>query len=397
MLLSSNVRKVTPSMTLLISARAKAMKAEGIDVISMSAGEPDFATPIHIRDAAINAINEGFTYYTPASGIIELKRAVCEKFKRDNCLDYDVSQIMINCGAKHSIFLAIFALIEPGDEVIIPSPYWVSYPEMVKLAGGIPVILESREGRNMKVSAQQLNDAITTRTKLFILNTPSNPTGMVYTESELRALAEVIGESKIYVISDEIYEKFVYNDTKHVSIASLSEHMYKITITVNGVSKTYSIPGWRIGYAAGPEEIINGMATVQSHETSNPCSISQKAALAALNGPHDFLGHIINTYDKRRQYIIERFNTIEGVSCIEPKGAFYVFTNVSAVYGKSFKGVEINGSVAFCEYMLNKQNIAMVPGSAFGSDAHVRISYATSMENIEKALDRFENGLKTLI
>ena len=396
MLISQNVAMVKPSITLAVSAKAKAMKAEGIDVIALSAGEPDFNTPQHICDAGISAIQGGFTRYTPASGIIELKKAVCEKFIRDNGLEYEPFQVIINCGAKHSVFLAVFALTSPGDEVLVLSPYWVSYYDMVKLAGGKPVVIEGKLENNLKITPEQLKNAITNNTKLLIFNSPSNPSGMIYSEEELRSLAEIIMEYGIYVLSDEIYEKLIYDSKKHVSIASLSDEMFKQTITVNGVSKTYSMTGWRIGYAAGAEEIINAMGTVQSQETSNPCSISQKAALAALTGSQDFLEQWVDEFSNRRLYIIDRLNSLGGVSCITPEGAFYVFPDVSSFYGKSFNGTVIDGSAAFCEYMLNEQHIALVPGAGFGADAHVRISYAVSMENIEKAMDRFENGLKAL-
>ncbi len=395
-MISQNVLKVKPSITLAISAKAKAMKAEGIDVVALSAGEPDFDTPAHICEAGIAAINEGFTRYTPASGIIELKKAVCEKFRIDNGLNYKPSQVIINCGAKHSVFLAVFALTGSGDEVIIPSPYWVSYPDMTRLAGGTPVIIEGKPENNLKITPEQLKNAITKKTKLLILNTPSNPTGMNYSAKELRALAEVIEESGIYVLSDEIYEKLIYDGKKHVSIASFSDKLFERTITVNGVSKTYSMTGWRIGYAAGHEEIISAMGKVQSQETSNPCSISQKAALAAITGPQDFLESRVNEFSKRRLYIVDRLNSMEGVKCLKPEGAFYVFPDVSAHYGKKHNGEAIEGSAALCEYMLYRQQIALVPGEGFGADAHVRISYAVSMENIEKALNKFENGLKKL-
>jgi len=394
MVLSSNVAKVQPSITLAVSTRAKAMKAQGLDVIPLSAGEPDFGTPKHICDAAVRAIESGFTRYTPASGTQELKNAVCEKFSRENGLDYKPSQVIVNCGAKHSVFLTVFALIDDGDEVIIPAPYWVSYPEMVRLAGGNPVIVDCGEATGFKLTPERLRAAITPRTKLLILNSPSNPTGMVYSREEIAALADVITESGIYVLSDEIYEKLIYDGVEHVSIASLSRDIYDRTITVNGVSKAYCMTGWRIGYAAGPEEIIKGMATVQSQETSNPTSISQKAALAALTGSMDFLAPMLGEYDKRRRYVVDRLNAFDNVSCIEPKGAFYAFPNVSGVYGATLKGKAIDGSVAFCEYMLTEQHIALVPGAGFGADANVRLSYAASMEELERALDRFESGLK---
>ncbi|MHB9029122.1 MAG: pyridoxal phosphate-dependent aminotransferase [Candidatus Latescibacterota bacterium] len=394
--LSPNVLKIKPSITLAVTARANAMKAQGIDVIPLSAGEPDFGTPKHIADAAIEAIREGFTKYTPTSGIPDLKKAICDKFRRDNGLHYTPSQVIVNNGAKHSDFLAIFVLIGPGDEVIIPAPYWVSYPDMTLLAGGTPVIIEGKPENGLKITPRQLRDAITPKTKLVILNTPSNPTGMIYTEKELRELAEVIVEAGIYVLSDEIYEKLVYDGNRHVSIGSLSEEIFQRTITVNGVSKAYSMTGWRIGYTAGPEEIIRAMDAVQSQETSNPASISQKAALAGLTGPEDFIAEMVTEYDRRRRYMAGRLNGMPGVTCLLPEGAFYVFPDVSAAYGRSYKGKLIVGSVVFCDYMLTEHKIALIPGAGFGADRHVRFSYATSMANIEKALDRFEAGLKLL-
>ena len=396
MVISQNVSKVKPSITMTMSVKAKTMRDNGIDVIALSAGEPDFDTPKHICDAAISAIQDGFTRYTAASGIIELKEAVCEKFKNDNGLHYSPSQVMINCGAKHSVFLSIFALTESGDEVIVPSPYWVSYPDMVKLAGGKSVFIEGKPENNLKIKPEQLKNAVTEKTKMIILNSPSNPTGMVYGREELEALAEVIEESGIYVLSDEIYEKLVYDGQEHVSFASLSDRIFEKTITVSGVSKSYSMTGWRIGFSAGPEEIIKAMGAVQSQETSNPCSISQKATLAALTGPQDFIDERVEKFSERRHYIVDRLNNIENVSCITPEGAFYVFPDVSAYYGRSYRGTVIDGSVALCEYMLNENHIALVPGAPFGSDAHVRISYAASMEEIEKAMDKFESGLTAL-
>ncbi|MFC1607270.1 pyridoxal phosphate-dependent aminotransferase [Candidatus Latescibacterota bacterium] len=397
MSLSPIISKIEPSITLQITAKASAMKAEGKDVIPLSVGEPSFDTPKHICDAGVEAIRSGFTHYTPASGILELKKAVCDKFRRDNDMDFSPSQIVINCGGKHSVFLAVFSITAPGDEVIIPAPYWVSYPEMVKIAGGVPVILEATADTGLKITAEQLKMAITPKTKAVFLNSPSNPTGMVYSEEEIRSLMEVILDAGLYVISDEIYEKLIYDGVRHVSIGSLSDEMYKKTITVNGVSKAYCMTGWRIGYTAGPEDVIKAMSKIQSQETSNPCSISQKAALAALNGSEDFLVEMIEAYDKHRKYMVDRLNGFDGVECVMPQGAFYVFPDVSGVYGKSCGGENtIDGSFAFCNYMLEEQNIAIVPGIGFGADKHVRISSATSMENIEKALDRFEAGLLAL-
>ncbi len=395
-MMSKNVTLVQPSLTMIISSKAQAMRADGIDVIALSAGEPDFPTPDFICEAGIEAIRGGFTRYTPASGTNELKEAICEKFKNDNELDYQTSQVMINCGAKHSVFLTVFVLTNPGDEVIVPSPYWVSYPEIVRLAGGTPVIVEGKQENKLKITPEQLKGALTDKTKLLLLNTPSNPTGMVYGREELNSLAEVIVEAGIHVLSDEIYEKLLYDGKTHVSTASLSEALSRLTITVNGVSKAYSMTGWRIGYAAGPEEIIRAMSTVQSQETSNPCSISQKAALAALTGPQEFLSEWVEEFSRRRIFLIDRLNAIEGVSCQLPEGAFYAFPKVSGLFGRKFKDTVIDGSVALCEYLLTEHHIALVPGAGFGADEHIRISYALSMDQLEKAFDRFEKGVQTL-
>lgn len=396
MILSPAVRNIKPSMTLAISARANAMKARGIDVIPLSAGEPDFDTPKHICDAACEAIRSGFTRYTASSGIAELKNAICDKFHRDNGLDYSPSHVMVNCGAKHSDFLVIFAMIGPGDEVIIPSPYWLSYPEMVCLAGGKPVIIPCREENGFKITPLQLKEAITPRTRLLILNTPSNPTGMIYSGEELGELGKLTVESGIHVLSDEIYEMLVYDGKRHISIGSLSRDLFAHTITVNGVSKAYSMTGWRIGYTAGPEELIRAMDAVQSQEVSNPTSISQRAALAALTGPQDFIEMMVKEYDRRRRYMVDRLNTVHGVRCIMPEGAFYVFPDVSTLYGRNFKGEPISGSAAFCDYMLDEWKIAIIPGAPFGADTHVRLSYTVPMDIMERALDRFEEGIRAL-
>lgn len=395
-MISPNVEKVKPSVTLAVSAKANAMKAQGIDIIALSAGEPDFPTPSHICEAAIKSINDGFTRYTAVGGIPELKKAVCDKFLNDNGLKYEPSQVIINCGAKHSDFLAIFAVAGPGDEVIVPSPYWVSYPDMALLAGATPVIIEGKPENGLKITPEQLKKAITPKTKLLIINSPSNPTGMIYNEDELRAIAEVAVKAGIYILSDEIYEKLIYDGKKHISTASLSEEIYNRTITVNGVSKSYSMTGWRIGYTAGPKDVIKAMDTIQSQETSNPTSISQKAALAAITGPQEFLKGWVEEFSKRRLYILDRLSKMEGVTCVKPEGAFYVFPDVSHYYGKKYNGINITGSIDFCDYMLNEHHIAIVPGGGFGADNFVRLSYAISMENIEKSMDRFEKGLKAL-
>lgn len=396
MSVSKCVSRIEQSITLAITAKAKAMKAEGIDVIGMSAGEPDFDTPDNIKQAAIKAINDGITKYTPAVGLPALRKAVAEKFEKDNGLSYKPEETIVNCGAKHSVFLAIMALVDEGDEVIIPTPYWVSYPEMVKVTGGKPVIVETLPENELKLTAEQLREAVTPRTKALIMNSPSNPSGVVYTRDELLALVEVLRELEIYTISDEIYEKILYDGAEHYSIASLDPKVFSRTITINGVSKSYSMTGWRIGYAGGPLEVIKAMGKLQSQETSNPCSISQMATIEALTGPQDSVGIMVKAFDERRTCLVEGLNAMEGVTCVKPKGAFYAFPDFSAHYGKSANGKVINGSVDLSSYLLEEMKVGVVPGAGFGADAHLRISYATSMDAIEKALARIEEGLKAL-
>ena len=397
MIISKRARAISPSMTLAIDAKAKQMQAEGIDVIGFGAGEPDFDTPDFIKQAAIKAINDGFTKYTPASGTLELKKAVCQKLKQDNDLNYDASQILISCGAKHSLFNAIFTLCDDGEKVIIPAPYWVSYEELVKMAGATPVILNDLPEENgFKLTAQRLREAITPKTKMIILNSPCNPTGAVYEKQELEELAEVIVEHKIFVISDEIYEKIIYDGKKHYSIAALHPEIADLTIVINGVSKSYAMTGWRIGYAAGPKKIIAAMSNVQSHATSNPTSIAQKAALAAISGPQHCITEMVAAFDRRRKYIIERLNSIEGISCPMPHGAFYVFPNVSELCGKSFNGKPITDSFALTEFLLNEARVAVVPGDAFGAPGYLRLSYAASDQNIKNGLDRIEEAVAKL-
>lgn len=390
MILSERISSISPSVTLAITAKAKQMKAEGINVIGFGAGEPDFDTPEHIKDAAKKALDEGFTKYTPASGTKELKDAICKKFKTDNNLDYSPEEILVSCGAKHSLYNAIVAICSEGDEVIIPAPYWVSYPEMVKASGATQVILKTIKKNNFKVLPIQLIEAITSKTKLFILNSPSNPTGMLYSKDELRDIGQILEDKGIYCVSDEIYEKIIYDGQDHVSIASLDAKIKEMTIVINGVSKAYSMTGWRIGYAAGPKEIIKVMSNLQSHSTSNPTSISQKAALAALEGTQEPIGIMVAEFKKRRDYIIERLNSIEGIFCLKTQGAFYVFPDVSKLFGKSFKGKEIKDSMSLTSLLLNEAKIAVVPGVAFGSDENLRLSYAISMDNIEEGLNRIE-------
>jgi len=393
MILSKKALSISPSSTLAIDAKAKRMKAEGIDIIGFGAGEPDFDTPDHIKQAAIKAINDGFTKYTPASGTLDLKKAICEKFKKENGLDYTPANIVISNGAKHSLVNAFQAICNPGDEVIVPAPYWVSYPEMIKLADGVPVILNTTEEDNFKFTIDKLEAAITDKTKAIVINSPSNPTGMVYSEEELRAIAEIAVKKNIFIISDEIYEKLIYDGYKHISIASFDEKIKDLTIIINGMSKTYSMTGWRIGYSASNAEIAKIMGNVQSHATSNPNSIAQKAAEAALTGPQDAVEMMKAEFVKRRDYMVDRINKIEGLSCIKPNGAFYVMMNISKLIGKVIDGVVIKGSDDFADLLLEKANVALVPGSGFGTDIHVRLSYATSMENIKEGLNRIEKFL----
>ena len=393
--LSRRVMGIEESITMAVSAKAKAMRAQGIDVVSMEAGEPDFDTPQHIKDAAIKAIRDGFTKYTQASGTPELKRAICDKLERDNGLKYDPSQVVVNCGAKHTLFDAVMSVINDGDEAIIPAPYWVSYADQVKLMGGQPVVVVTKPENGLKMTAEELRGAITSRTKVLILNSPTNPHGVVYSKAELSALSKVLASAEIYVISDEIYEKIVYGGPCH-SIAQMDPAVKSRTIVVNGVSKSYSMTGWRIGYAAGPKEVISLMAKVESQETSNPSSISQAAALAALNGPQDSVEEMRKAFQERRDHILERLSAIPGITCMRPEGAFYVFPNTSSFYGSRCGARRIDGSLDLCNYLLEEMNVSCVPGSGFGMDGYIRLSYATSMENIHKALDRIEKGLGRL-
>lgn len=396
MYLSKKFQSVTPSSTLAITAKFNEMKANGIDVVGFGAGEPDFDTPEHIREAAVKAINEGFTRYTPASGTKELKQAVADKFARDNNLSYGIENIVISNGAKHSLMNVMGAILNPGDEVIIPTPCWVSYPEMVKLNDGVPVLLKATEEEGFLVSAEKIASAITDKTRAVIINTPSNPTGMIYSSEELRKIAKLCVEKNIYVISDEIYEHLIYDGGKHVSIASFGEEIKDLTIIINGVSKTYAMTGWRIGYTASNAKIAKVMSNVQSHATSNPNSIAQKAAVAALNGSMGTVIAMRSEFEKRRTYMVNRINTFDGVSCLMPKGAFYVMMNISGLIGKSINGKKIEGSNSFAEIFLDEALVSVVPCSDFDSDIHVRWSYATSMENIVAGLDRLEAFIKKL-
>ena len=397
MTLSHNVQRVQPSVTMQISARAAALKREGIDVVALSAGEPDFDTPVNIKKVAISAIENGFTKYTtPSSGIIELKEAICAKFKRDNGLEYTPDTVTVNSGAKHSLFLAVAALLNPGDEVVIPTPYWVTYSEQPRLVGAEPVIVETRPENGLKLTADEFRAAITPNTRMLFLCSPSNPSGAVYTREELQALAEVAVQHGIFVLSDEIYEKLVYDGVEHISIASLGEDIKDLTIVVNGVSKAYAMTGWRIGYAGASAEIINGMNKVQMQEVSHPSSISQKAAVEALDGPQESIEEMRIAFDQRRRYMVDRLNAMANVQCTLPQGAFYAYPDVSKLYGSKSGQRDITDSVTLCEYLLEEGRVACVPGAGFGTQEHIRLSYATSMELIEQAMDRIDDALKKL-
>ncbi len=396
--LAKRMAKIKPSPTLAVSAKAKAMKARGIDVIGFGAGEPDFDTPDHIKQAAIKAIESGFTKYTPAGGIPELKQAVCEKFKKDNNLDYQSEEIIVSCGAKHSIFNAIMALCDESSEAIIPSPYWLSYPQMIKPTGAKAVIVETTQRDNFKITPGKLRRAITPKTKLLILNSPSNPTGMVYTTDELQSIAKVISEAGIFCISDEIYEKIIYDNQQHISIASLGEKIKELTVVINGVSKSYSMTGWRIGYAAGSKEIIQAMGNLQSHSTSNPTSIAQVAATAALTGPQQEVKKMVEEFKRRRDYMIEKINKINGISCLKPQGAFYVWVDISGILKQAkYKGKPVKDSLSLTDIILSEARVAAVPGSVFGADNYLRLSYATSMQNINQGLSRLEEFINKIL
>lgn len=387
MQLSSRATSLTPSLTLSVDSKAKAMKAEGIDVCSFGAGEPDFDTPEHIKAAAIASLEAGFTKYTPSSGIPELRQAIADKLLTDNHLEYKPSQVILSCGAKHSCYNAILATCQPGDEVIIPAPYWLSYPEMVRLAGAEPVFVSTSEENGWKITAEEFENAMTPRTKMIILNSPGNPTGVVYSREELEALGAVAVEEEILILSDEIYEKLVYDDAQHHSIASLGTAFYNLTITVNGFSKSYAMTGWRLGYLAAPEPIAKAVDSIQSHMTSNPCSFAQKGGLAALKGDQQPVADMRDEFNLRREYMIERLSKIPNVSFVRPSGAFYVLVNVQKL------GLT---SQNFADRLLSKASVAVVPGIAFGDDRTVRLSYATSLDIIKKGLDRFEEFCHTL-
>ncbi|GLI54296.1 MULTISPECIES: pyridoxal phosphate-dependent aminotransferase [Thermodesulfovibrio] len=395
-MIAERTKKVKPSPTLAVDSKAKELKAKGFDVVNFGVGEPDFDTPEHVKEAAIKAIRDGFTKYTPVGGIDELKEAIIDKLERDNGLKYGKENILVSCGAKHSLYNIAQALFGPGDEVMIPSPYWVSYPDQVLINDAQPVIVETYEEDNFMLQPEVLENKITPKTKALILNSPSNPTGFIYSKKVLEKVAEIALKHNIYIISDEIYEKLIYDDEKHISIASLGEEIKEKTIVVNGLSKSHAMTGWRIGYAAGPVEIIKTMTKIQSQSTSNPTSIAQKAAVAALSGPQDCVEKMRQEFERRRNYLVKGLNSIGGISCKMPKGAFYAFPNISKVLGKKVSNNQINSSMDLSIYLLEQAKVALVPGSAFGAEGYIRISYATSMENLSKGIERIRKALEEL-
>ncbi len=396
MKLAARADKLKPSATLAITAKAKALKAQGVDVVGFGAGEPDFDTPENINEEAVKAIKEGFTKYTAVGGIDELKNAIIHRIKEDYGLVYEKPEIIVSCGAKHTLYNLSQVLFEEGDEVIIPAPYWVSYPEQVTIAGGTPVIIETEEESGFKIDPRELKKLITKKTKALILNYPSNPTGATYSEDDLREIVNVAMNAGLYIISDEIYDKIIYDGLTHTPVASLGEDVKKSTILVNGASKTYSMTGWRIGFAAGDKRMVSAMSNLQGQSTSNPVSISQKAAIEAFGGPQDEVKKMAKEFEKRKNYIVKRLNAIHGLKCFNPQGAFYTFPNISKFFGKKYNGKEIINSIDFTEFLLEEAKVAVVPGAEFGSDKHIRISYATSMEEIKKGVDRIEKALEKL-
>ncbi|MBE7068728.1 MAG: pyridoxal phosphate-dependent aminotransferase [Clostridiales bacterium] len=394
--IAKRMSTLAPSLTLAISAKAKAMKSAGESVVSFGVGEPDFNTPEHIINAAKSALDNGHTKYTPSSGLLPLRKAICEKFQKDNGLTYEPSQIIVSNGAKHSIFNACYAVLEEGDEVIIPAPYWLTYPEVVKVCGATPVYIDCKKENQFKFSPEELKAVITPKTKMLIFNSPSNPTGAVYNEEETRAIAKVCEEAGIFVLADEIYEKLCYNGVKPFSIAKCSEKMQDLTITVNGVSKTYAMTGWRVGYLAAPKDVAKAIDSFQSHATSNACSISQYATIEALNSSDEEIQEMVNVFDKRREKLLALIDGIDGVEAVKPDGAFYVMLVVNGLYGKSYNGKTINNSIEFADVLLDAEKVATVPGVSFGADDCVRLSYALSEADMEEGLKRIARFVANL-
>jgi aspartate aminotransferase len=395
-MLSNRAKSLKPSPTLAITAKEKALRTQGLDIVGFGAGEPDFDTPNHIKRAAIDAIMDGYTKYTPAAGTEQLKDAIIAKFKKDNDLEYKRDEIIVTCGGKHALYNLFQAVFQEGDEVIIPSPFWVSYPAMVELAGATPVIVDTREEEEYQLTAAMLKTHVTSKTKGIVLNYPSNPTGSVYYLSNLEEIGKLAVENGIYLISDEIYDKIVYDGYRHTSIASLGQPIKEMTIITHAVSKTYSMTGWRIGFAAGKKEVIQAMSNIQSQSTSNPTSISQYAALAALTGPQDFVDFMVREFKKRRDFFVEGLNSISGVTCFNPKGAFYVFPSFKGLAGRTYKGRKVSSIAQWTEILLEDFHVAVVPGSEFGAEGHLRLSFATSLDVIEKGLSRIRKAVEAL-
>lgn len=393
MKVSQRAQAVPPSATIAVTSRAKAMKAEGIDVVSFGAGEPDFDTPEFIKQAAVEALKKGQTKYTPAAGIPDLRKAIAAKLKRENNLDYTFEQVVVNLGAKHSVYMAMQVALDPGDEVILPTPYWVTYPETVKLAGARAVVIQTTAESGYKLTAKQLKDNLTDKTAMLVLNSPNNPGGFCYSPDELKALADVLEGTKVMVLSDEIYERLIFGQTRFVSFASLSQDAYNRTITINGLSKSFSMTGWRLGYTAGPLEFIKAMSRMQDHVTSNPVTFTQYAAIAALNDASGAVETMRVEFEKRGRYMADRLNAIPGVKCLEPEGAFYCFPDVSGHYGRTIGGAKIENSMDFAKALLEQAQVALVPGDPFGCPNNVRLSFACSKEQIQKGIDRIQEWL----
>ena len=396
MKLSKLANTLKPSATLAITAKAKELRSQGVDVIGFGAGEPDFDTPDNIKEAAKESIDSGFTKYTAASGTNELKESIIKKIEADYNLKYKTNEVLVGSGAKHVLYNLFQVLVDKGDEVLIPSPYWVSYPEQVKIAGGKPIILQGSQESNFKISKKQMKDAITNKTKILVLNYPANPTGTTYNRQELEEFAEVALENNLIIISDEIYDKIIYKDEKHISFPQLGNGIKDSTILVNGVSKTYSMTGWRIGYAAGNSKVISAMNNLSGQSTSNPTSISQKAAEEAFSGSQDAIKPMLEEFRERRDYITSSLNEIDGIECVLPEGAFYVFPDISSFFGKRYNGKTISNSIEISDFLLDVAKVAVVPGIEFGSDNHIRISYATSMSDIKEGMKRIKESLETL-
>jgi aspartate aminotransferase len=393
MKISKRAQAVPPSATIAVTARAKELKAQGVDVVGFGAGEPDFDTPDYIKEAAIKALKAGKTKYTPAAGTIELRKAIAEKLRRENGLKYTPEQIIVNIGGKHSVYEAMQATLDVGDEVLLPAPYWVTYPEAIKLAGAVPKIIQTDKTNSYKITPRRLEDAITLKTAMLIINSPNNPGGFTYTPEELAELAKILEGTKVIVISDEIYEKLVYGKTKFISFASLSEDAYNRTLTMNGFSKTFAMTGWRMGYTAGPLEVIKAMGRLQDHMTSNTVTFAQYAAIAALGDDGGAVEKMRMEFERRAKYMAGRLNAIKGIECSEPTGAFYCFPDVSSHYGRTINGAKIGCSMDFAKALLEQANVAVVPGLPFGCDENVRLSFACSIEQITKGLDRLQKWL----